>query len=167
MDNPDALTDGTRTNRYQEYEFTTFSRTRSGKLRELSTHFGPDGDTLGTRIVIAKQPTARVGNIASGKGTVVINDDKVYETYSDEDPRRFTIEFTAAGPMWASEVRITFPADLDALDTADVMKLTRATGSIATSGTPSGNSGYFSIRNLGSSEISFSGVNPVEVNEDS
>ena len=58
---------------------------------------------------IAEQPTVRVGNIASGLGTVVIKPDKVYETYPEEKPRRFDIKFTAKGPMWDSQIHITFP----------------------------------------------------------
>ena len=124
--NPPSLTDGDRGDRYEEYEFTAWSRTRSGKLRKLSTII--DRDENNDITIIAEQPYVRVGNIGPGKGTLKISPDKAYETYSDRDDRgrlieparKFTIEFTALGPMWDSQVSIEFPADLDDLDPAQI-----------------------------------------------
>ena len=149
---PDLLTDGDRSDRYEEYEFTTYSRTRSGKLRELSTRIRRDNTN--TIVIVSKQPTVRVGNIASGTGTVKISPELHYETYSDEKARKFDIEFTATGPMWDSHIQITFPADLADLDAAQVQRLLTATGSL----NPTGNSGEFRIGNIGSSEVSLSAV---------
>ena len=154
--NPSSLTDGDRNDRYEEYEFTAWSRTRSGGLRKLSTIIDRNVDN--DIVIIAEQPTVRVGNIGSGKGTLVISPDKAYETYGDRDARgrlieparKFTIEFTADGPMWDSQVNIVFPADLDDLDAAQVTRLLTATGSLR----PTGNSGEFSIGNTGRSEVS-------------
>ena len=42
--NPDRLTDGNRDDRYEEYEFTAYSRTRSGDLRELDNIVLREGD---------------------------------------------------------------------------------------------------------------------------
>ena len=174
---PDKLTDGDRDDRYEEYEFTTSSRTRSGSLRKLnpivetknevtdSTDYNGDGDQTDTAVVVVTvtQPLARVGNIGSAaSGKVVIktpkpNETKAYETYDDptEGPTKFQILFTADGPMWNSTVEIVFPAQLDALDDDQVERLETASGSL----TPSGHSGHFRLVNTGGSEVSFSTAN--------
>ena len=135
---PDRLTDGNRDDRYEEDEFTSYSRTRSGRLRELDNIVLREGETdptTGVKVpdidpavggdedvddeivrTISGQPFVRVGNIGSGKGTVVITPDKVYETYSaEEGPRRIVLKFTAAGPMWNSLVDVVIPQELDGI----------------------------------------------------
>ena len=172
---PNRLTDGDRSNRYEEYEFVASSRTRSGRLRELdpivqreadpngdgdtsdATDLNGDGDQTDT-VVTIRQARIRVGNIGAAKaGTFAITPEKVYETYDDpvERPRRFTIKFTAGGPIWNSVVTITFPAELDALDDDQVAHLEAASGSL----TPTGHSGYFRLGNTGGAEVSFADAN--------
>ena len=104
---------------------------------------------------------ARVGNIAAAKaGSFAITPDKAYETYDDpvEDTRRFVLKFTAAGPMWNSEVEIDFPAELDGLDADQILHLETATGSL----TPTGDSGYFRLVNRGGSEVTFGSASVVD-----
>ena len=169
---PDSLTDGNRDDRYEEYEFTSYSRTRSGQLRELDNIVLREGDTNpldGSTVpnrpdpdnlegiadgevvrTISGQPFARVGNIGSAKGTVVITPDKVYETYGDEEgPRRIRIAFTATGPMWNSQVDVIIPQELDGIS-ATQLSAFQPSGSLA----PTGHSGHLRLVNLGGSEVS-------------
>ena len=171
---PNRLTDGDRSFRYEEYEFTTSSRTRSGRLRKLdpivqreadpngdgdltdAVDLNTDGDMTDT-IVTITQPRVRVGNIGpAGSGKIAITPEKAYETYigSVEGPHRFVIKFTADGPMWNSRVNILFPGEIDNLSPTDVKHLETATGSL----TPTGNSGSFRLVNTGGAEVSFAGI---------
>ena len=79
----------------------------------------------------------RVGNIASGTGTVTVSPDEIYETYPNEKPRKITIEFEAAGPMWNSSMVVTLPSELAAVDPD----------------AKSGVSGYLRVDNEGGSDI--------------
>ena len=176
---PNRLTDGDRSNRYEEYEFVASSRTRSGRLRNLdpivetkdetadNQDYNSDGDVLDTSVIVVtiRQARVRVGNIgAASSGKFAITPDKVYETYPDptERPRRFVIKFTADGPMWNSVVTVTFPGELDALDADQVAHLKAASGSL----TPTGNSGYFRLVNTGGAEVSFSDTTGVNAGQD-
>ena len=159
---PDRLTDGDRSYRYEEYEFTTYSRTRSGNLRKLDPivergDLDSDPATPDTTRVTITQARVRVGNIAAAtSGKVAITPEKAYETYNDpvEGPHRFVIKFTADGPMWNSRVNILFPGEIDNLEPDDVRHLRTASGSL----TPTGNSGSFRLVNTGGAEVSFAGV---------
>ena len=138
---PDNLTDGPRNDRYEEYEFTASSRTRSGQLRELDNIIIRDDVEDKVLRVVSGQSIVRVGNIASGKGTVVITPDKLYETYGNEEgPRRFVIKFTATGPMWNSLVDVVIPEELDGISTAQ-LEAFRPSGSLA----PTGHSGHLRL----------------------
>ena len=164
--NPDRLTDGNRDDRYEEYEFTSYSRTRSGRLRELDnivlregdtnpldgSTVPNDGDGVANEVVrtISGQPFARVGNIGDAKGTVVITPDKVYETYgAEEGPRRIVLKFTAVGPMWNSLVDVVIPQELDGISAAQLAAF-QPSGSL----TPTGHSGHLRLVNIGGSEVS-------------
>ena len=164
--NPDRLTDGNRDDRYEEYEFTAYSRTRSGRLRELdnivlregdtdpdtNSPIPDDGDNTPDEVVrvTSGQPFVRVGNVGSGKGTVVITPDKVYETYSaEEGPRRIVLRFTATGPMWNSLVDVIIPEELDGISSTQLSAF-QPSGSL----TPTGHSGHLRLVNIGGSEVS-------------
>ena len=159
---PNRLTDGNRSYRYEEYEFTSSSRTRSGRLRSLDPivrrgDLDNNPATPDTTEVTVTQPRVRVGNIgAAVSGTVVITPEKAYETYDDptEGPRRFVIKFTADGPMWRSRVNISFPGEIDNLSSEDVTHLQTASGSL----TPTGHSGSFRLVNTGGAEVAFAGI---------
>ena len=136
---PPRLTDGDKENRRELYTFTTKSRTRSGRLRNLNP----------TTEIPDPQPVISVGNIANNKGTVTIDPGEIYETYNesgdsaiDEGARRITITFTATGPMWNSTMTLAIPAELDEIDPD----------------AKSGDSGHIRVLNRGGSDISYTPV---------
>ena len=92
---------------YREYTFRTTSMASGGVLRSLLI---PDtGDNAGED----PQPKIRVGNVASGRGTIKVSP----IVYQSETDRNIQLTFTAAGPMYDSgdinsNVTITIPAGL-------------------------------------------------------
>ena len=74
---PDRLTDGTEADPYEQYEFTASSRSRVGRLDTLNP----------TTAEPEPQAFVRVGNIASGTGTVTVSPDEIYETYPNPRTR--------------------------------------------------------------------------------
>ena len=92
---------------YREYTFRTRTMAKGGNFRSLVI---PDtGDNAGEN----PQPIVRVGNVASGTGTIKISP----TVYQGETDRTIQMTFTAAGPMYDatgidSNVVITIPAGL-------------------------------------------------------
>ena len=65
--------------------------------------------------------------------------DEIYETYPTENPRKITMTYTAAGPMWNSSMVVTLPEALDAI----------------VPDAKNGDPGYLRVTNRGGSDIDF------------
>ena len=159
---PARLTDGTNADKYEEYEFTSRSRARAGRFRDLEPYKDDhDDDTTTPMITRANQPVVRVGNIGNGKGKVTIREVKygspgskyaweTYNYYNDaEKPNKFKVVFEAAGPMWNSQVLVTLPLEVDALSRTELTTSFTPSGSL----TPTGQSGRLRYLNTGGSEV--------------
>ena len=98
---------------YREYTFRTTTMAKDGVLRSLLIP-ADDPTTVDTdESDVDPQPKVRVGNVASGRGTIKVSP----IVYQSETDRNIQLTFTAAGPMYdsgdiAAGVVITIPAGL-------------------------------------------------------
>ena len=92
-DGPDTSPD------YQEYRFYSRSNAKDGTPTPLK----PTND------IPEPQPYVRVGEAAAGTGTATITPATVYQAETGHD---FRIFYTAPGPMYGSQIRITIPSSL-------------------------------------------------------
>ena len=131
---------------YREYTFTTTTMAKEGVLRRLLI-LDDDPDTTGVdESKLDPQPKIRVGNVASGRGTIKVSP----IVYQSETDRHIQLTFTAAGPMYDSGTAIdsnvvitipqglgsvadTFPAPMPQTTTAngdEFVSVSRVTGSV-------------------------------------
>ena len=100
-------------NPYREYTFTTTTKAKDGAFRRLLIP-DDDPDTPADESDVDPQPKIRVGNVASGRGTIKVSP----IVYQSETDRNIQLTFTAAGPMYDvgttinSNVVITIPQGL-------------------------------------------------------
>ncbi len=130
---------------YREYTFTTTTMAKDGVHRRLLI-LDDDPDTAGVdESEIDPQPKIRVGNVASGRGTIKVSP----IVYQGEADRNIQLTFTAAGPMYDTtgidsnvvitipqglgSVADTFPAPMAQTTTANAdefVSVSRVTGSV-------------------------------------
>ena len=98
---------------YREYTFTTTTKAKDGNFRRLRILDDDETTADVDESKLDPQPKIRVGNVASGRGTIKISP----PVYQGETDRHIQMTFTAAGPMYDggginSNVVITIPAGL-------------------------------------------------------
>ena len=91
--------------RYEEYQFTAYSKKKGGTLTRLKPVDDPETADV-DESAENPQPFVRVGNAASGTGAVTVTPT---DSYEKETGRDYRITYTAAGPMYNSVIRISVP----------------------------------------------------------
>ena len=84
---------------YEAYKFASSSKAKDGTLTPLK----PTDD------IEEPQPYVQVGEARAGTGTAIITPTTVYQ---DEKAHSFKIFYTAPGPMYDAQVRVTIPGSL-------------------------------------------------------